>query len=251
MKYLLRFFYMLSCLLVILLCSCTSTVPSLKIDSNQAIVVKTADWNASVAVLQAYEREGKGSSWVAVGKKIPAVIGRNGMGWGAGIHQIADVKSEQVKKEGDGKAPAGIFRLGSVFGYEPVEMAAGVRMPYRQLIPAARCVDDSQSKYYNRIVDADFVKPDWSSSEEMLRKDTLYRFGIVIDHNVNPVIAGKGSCIFLHIWEGANKGTSGCTAVSAEDMEMLLLWLIPETKPIFVQLPEDEYSRVRKAWDLP
>jgi D-alanyl-D-alanine dipeptidase len=112
-------------------------------------------------------------------------------------------------------------------------------------------VDDSRSLYYNRIVDATLVRPDWSSSEEMLRKDMLYRFGIVIEHNVNPVIAGRGSCIFLHIWEGAKNGTSGCTAISVEDMEMLLLWLIPEAKPILVQLPDEEYTRVRKAWDLP
>ncbi len=243
----------ISGLLIFILCSCTPavTVPSLKIDSNQAVVVKTADWNTSVAVLQAYERETKDSSWVAVGKKIPAVIGRNGLGWGSGLHPMAEVKSGPIKKEGDEKAPAGVFRLSSAFGYDPVEMNAWLRMPYRQLTSASRCVDDSLSSQYNRIVDANLVKQDWSSSEEMLRKDILYRLGIVIDHNANPVMAGEGSCIFLHIWGGAMKGTSGCTAVSSEDLEMLLLWLIPEAKPILVQLPEEEYLRVRIAWDLP
>jgi len=232
-------------------CAPALTVPPVKMESRQAIVVRTADWNVSAAVLQAYEKEVESSSWVAVGKKIPAVVGRNGLGWGAGLHPRADEKSGPAKKEGDGKAPAGIFRLGSAFGYDPSEMTGWIRIPYQQMTATMQCVDDGRSSHYNRIVDAGRFKPDWSGGEEMLRKDDLYRLGIEVDHNVNPVVAGSGSCIFLHIWGGPLQGTAGCTAMDGENMEMLLLWLVPEAKPILVQLPEEEYARVREPWGLP
>jgi len=226
-------------------------VPPAKMASRQAIVVKTAGWNASEAVLQAYERESEYSSWVAVGRKIPVVAGRNGMGWGDGLHQAGDAKSGPVKREGDGRAPAGIFRLGSAFGYDRAEMTSWIRIPYKQMTAAHRCVNDVHSIYYNRIVDAGQVRPDWSSSEEMLRRDNLYHLGIVVDHNVDPVASGRGSCIFLHVWEGPARGTSGCTAMDKEDLELLLLWLLPEAGPVLVQLPEAEYAKIRDVWGLP
>lgn len=242
-------------LMIIIFGACTpaATVSPAKmeIESRQAIVVRAADWNASTAVLQAYEREAGGSSWVAVGKKIPVVIGRNGMGWGAGLHRGGDVKSGPVKREGDGRSPAGIFLLGSAFGDDPAEMTSWIRIPYQQMTSAHRCVDDARSSSYNRIVDAGRVKPDWSSCEEMRRKDDLYRLGIVVDHNANPVIPGRGSCIFLHVLSGSSQGTAGCTAMDREDLEMLLLWLVPEARPVLVQLPEEEYARLRERWDLP
>jgi len=232
-------------------CAPALTVPPVKMESRQAIVVRTADWNVSAAVLQAYEKEVESSSWVAVGKKIPAVVGRNGLGWGAGLHPRADEKSGPAKKEGDGKAPAGIFRLGSAFGYDPSEMTGWIRIPYQQMTATQQCVDDVQSIYYNRIVDAGQVEADWSSYEEMRRKDDLYRWGIVVDYNVDPVVTGRGSCIFLHVWEGPAQGTAGCTAMDTEDIKMLLRWLNPEAGPVLVQLPEEEYARLRDALNLP
>jgi len=221
------------------------------LDPRQAVVVRTADWNASAAVLQAYERGAKGSSWVAVGKKIPAVVGRNGLGWGVGLHPRAAEKSGPVKKEGDGKAPAGIFRLRSAFGYDPAASTEEIRIPYQQMTATHQCVDDMHSIYYNRIVDAGQVKPNWSSYEEMRRKDDLYRFGVVVDHNLHPVVAGRGSCIFLHTWERPVQGTSGCTAMEMDDLKRLLRWLNPDARPVLVQLPEEEYARLREAWNLP
>jgi len=240
-------------LLLIVISACTPavTVIPAKHEPRQAIVVKTADWNASAAILQAYEREGEGSSWVAVGKKIPAIVGRNGLGWGAGIHPREDAKSGPEKREGDGKSPAGIFPLGSAFGYETAEMTAWVGIPYQQMTATHKCVDDVHSKYYNLIIDSSQVKQDWSSCEEMLRKDDLYRLGIVVNHNGAPVAAGKGSCIFLHVWKGPSQGTAGCTAIAGEDLEMLLIWLAPQAGPVLVQLPEAEYERLRALWNLP
>jgi zinc D-Ala-D-Ala dipeptidase len=49
------------------------------------------------------------------------VVGRNGLAWGIGVVPTDDaqVRSESapVKREGDGRAPAGIFALSTAFGY--------------------------------------------------------------------------------------------------------------------------------------
>ena len=220
----------------------------------QAVIVKTANWKDHQGSLQCYERSSTNETWKAVGGSIPVVVGRNGLGWGVGLHQ-ADMDTPRdggkEKREGDGRAPAGIFRLSSAFGYAPAKEAGEIKLPYTQAAPSLRCVDDTQSRHYNRIVDSALIKPDWKSAEEMRRMDDQYRMGIVVDHNTNPVIPGRGSCIFIHIWKGSDAGTAGCTAMSQENMERLLRWLDPSSNPVLIQLPEGTYRKLRTAWDLP
>jgi D-alanyl-D-alanine dipeptidase len=124
-------------------------------------------------------------------------------------------------------------------------------MPYLSLAKSVECVDDTNSKFYNQIVDRDQVAPDWNSSEHMLRPDELYRLGLVINHNARPSQPGGGSCIFMHIWLGPGRGTVGCTAMPAERLESILAWLNPVKKPLLVQLPVAQYQRLQKAWKLP
>jgi D-alanyl-D-alanine dipeptidase len=223
--------------------------------SRQALVVKTANWKAHQGSLQCYERSSTNETWKAVGEAIPVVVGRNGLGWGVGLHPGADTEAPRdngpEKREGDGRAPAGIFRLSSAFGYVPAKEASGIKMPYMQATPSLRCVDDAQSHYYNRIVDSALIKPDWKSAEEMRRVDDQYQLGIVVDHNANPVIPGRGSCIFIHIWKGPDAGTAGCTAMSQDNMERLLRWLDPSANPVLIQFPEGTCRKLQTAWDLP
>lgn len=216
----------------------------------QAVVVTTTDWDRIEGVLQGYERKDSDTPWERMLGPIPVVVGKNGMGWGAGIHPLP-LPEGPVKQEGDGKAPAGIFRLSSAFGYAPAGEVSRIAMPYRQATAQLLCIDDAGSAYYNRLVDATRVKADWQGHEKMRRRDDLYRFGIVIDHNMDPTVAGRGSCIFMHIWQGPSKGTAGCTAMAAQHLERLLIWLNPVAMPILVQLPEREYGRLRTPWQLP
>jgi zinc D-Ala-D-Ala dipeptidase len=216
----------------------------------QAVVVTTKNWSSQNATLQRFERDNGSSSWKPVGKKMKAVVGRKGLGWGRGLNAPAP-EDIPVKREGDGRAPAGIFKLGKAFGYATGVQVSRIRMPYRQSLASDRCVDDPASPLYNRIVDTSEVKREWKSDEEMLRKDDQYRLGIFIEHNTNPVNSGSGSCIFFHIWKREGEGTSGCTAVSQEDMEELLRWLDPAASPILIQMPRNEYGRMKKEWGLP
>ena len=46
----------------------------------------------------------------------------------------------------------------------------------------------------------------------------LYKYGAVINYNTNPIIKGKGSAIFLHIWRNENEVTAGCVATSEKNL---------------------------------
>jgi L,D-peptidoglycan transpeptidase YkuD (ErfK/YbiS/YcfS/YnhG family) len=217
----------------------------------QALVVRTDGWESVQATVQRYERAGPHAPWTAVGEAVPAVVGRSGLGWGEGLHETP-AGMGPVKREGDGRAPAGIYRLSSAFGYAPAAAMPWVRLPYRQSTGESQCVDDGKSRSYNQIVDVRNVgRPDWTSHEEMLRPDSLYRLGVFVDHNVHPAAAGRGSCIFLHIWAGPATGTAGCTAFAPAALEEIVRWMDPARRPVLVQLPRAEYDLLRGAWSLP
>ena len=229
--------------------------------SAQMIVVTTPDWNAVGGRLQRYERANTHEEWRPVGEPIAIVVGKNGMAWGIGVIATDDpnvrAASDPVKREGDGKAPAGIFALGTAFGYASQPLR-GIKTPYLNLTASIECVDDSGSKHYNHLVDRSVVAPDWNSSEGMRNAGESYRWGIVLDHNgivagstTKPPEPGGGSCIFLHIWHSHDLGTSGCTAMPQVELETLLTWLDPLRKPLLVQLPERTYERLTNRWMLP
>jgi hypothetical protein len=229
--------------------------------STQMIVVNTPNWNEVQGTLQRYERGTIYETWRPVGEPIAIVVGKNGMGWGIGVVATDDPKvrldSDPVKKEGDGKSPAGVFSLGTAFG-DSSQPLPGLKTPYLQLTPSIECVDDSSSKYYNRVVDRSAVVPDWNSSEHMRSVGEASRWGIVVGHNggdmtsdANPPVSGSGSCVFLHIWGTSTHGTAGCTAMPQNQLETLLTWLDPTRKPLLVQLPALEYARLSRRMGLP
>jgi L,D-peptidoglycan transpeptidase YkuD (ErfK/YbiS/YcfS/YnhG family) len=218
--------------------------------TRQLVLVLVKDWESVDGAMQCYERADVDAPWQAIGTSAPVVVGRNGLAWGRGLHDPQS--SGPGKTEGDGKAPAGAFRLSCAFGYAPTDQAGAVKLPYLQLTSALECVDDAQSAHYNQIIDRSLLTaPDWRSSEQMLRPDERYRWGVVVDHNADPALPQAGSCIFLHIWERASVGTAGCTAMEPARLEGLLRWLDPATRPVLVQLPEREFQRLRSRWELP
>src|SRR5687767_14010219 len=152
-------------------------------ESRQVILVTTSGWNEINGEMRLYERDAVNDDWNAAGQKITVAVGRNGMAWGSGLHGGA-IGAGVTKQEGDGRSPAGVFSLGSAFGYAPPEQAGEVKLPYVQAVATLECVDDPQSAYYNRMIDpASVENPDWNSAERMRRDDDQYRWGVVVDHN--------------------------------------------------------------------
>ena len=109
-------------------------------------------------------------------------------------------------------------------------------------------VDDKESDYYNQWVSLrdESVSKDWHSYERMNREDGLYEFGMVVNHNMNPVKAGYGSAIFLHLWKHSQHATAGCTAMSKKNLHFLMNWANSKKNPLLVQVPINELTEYVK-----
>jgi len=196
-------------------------IDSLKIsESSQALVV-TND-HPSSSIVNIYALGKKDNKWEKVGDVIDGVIGKNGFA------------NPDEKREGDGKSPSGIFPLRMAFGYDKF---IRTKLPYRQTLPDDLWIDDVNATDYNRWVKKDDTKA--VSYEKMKRDDNLYKYGIVIEYNTDPVIKGHGSAIFLHVWGGKNISTEGCVAVSEENIVRILDWLDPQALPLIIMGTEN------------
>lgn len=132
------------------------------------------------------------------------VVGKNG------------VASIGKKKEGDLKTPAGLYPIGEAFGTQPLAL----KMDYKYITADDKFIDDINSKSYNTWVSG---STDAKSYESMLIEP--YNYGAVINYNMNPTIAGKGSAIFIHLWRSPNSPTAGCIALEKKHLLMMLHWL--------------------------
>jgi len=207
--------------------------------TKQLIVVTTPNFSSSSGVLQRYQKVG--NKWQKVGKKLNIKVGKNGLAWGVGLHQIPK-NATLIKKEGDGKAPAGIFKLGAAFGYNHFKTV----YPYKVYKEYHHCVDDIKSKYYNHIVNSHKIKKDYSSFEHMKFSKNYYKYGIAVLHNHfgKDAIRGNGSCIFIHI---KSIPTAGCTAIAKEqDIKELIKWLNPTLNPLLIQAPKTQIAKLLK-----
>jgi D-alanyl-D-alanine dipeptidase len=225
------------------------------------IVVITPDWDSVQGTLTRYELKPKVVDdrlqgmvtrweWEKISEPIPVVVGRSGLAWDPELaRQYPDLYPGPVKHEGDGRSPAGGFQLKrGTFGF--ASSLPGSRM-YIPLTSAIECVDDPASHYYAQIVDRTQVdQVDWNSSEKM-RSVPGYRWGVVVNYNMDNPVRGDGSCIFLHQWSGPASGTAGCTAMAANDIETIVGWVDGKERAVLVQLPKTEYNRLRKHWGLP
>jgi L,D-peptidoglycan transpeptidase YkuD (ErfK/YbiS/YcfS/YnhG family) len=180
------------------------------------LVVSKSSWFFKDMVT-VYALEKQQDKWNIIWEPISAVIGKNGFA------------NPGEKREGDGRTPSGIFLLDLAFGYD---VLINTLMPYRQVLPDDIWVDDVNASDYNRWVKKENTSA--KSYEKMKRDDNLYKYGIVIDYNTNPVIKGNGSAIFFHVWASEDITTEGCVAVSENDIIRILAWLNPAAKPVII-----------------
>ncbi|UPT76524.1 hypothetical protein MN086_05590 [Sulfurovum sp. XGS-02] len=204
------------------------TLITLQAQTKQLLVVTTKNWSTPIGTLQRYELDD--TRWKKVGDVIEIKLGRNGLGWGIGLHEVPK-DAQIIKKEGDGKSPAGIFKLKQAFGYAPFN----VKYPYKVYEETDHCVDDVNSKYYNKIVDSTQVDVDYKSKEHMKFPKDYYKYGIVVDHNhidEDGAVKGAGSCIFMHI---KDVPTAGCTVMHESEIQEIIKWLDADKYPLLLQ----------------
>jgi len=189
----------------------------------QQLLDKHADGAARVIVVT--ERDGTG------GKKNRALVrayaGVDGVwtlrfstdGW------LGKNGFRQVKREGDGATPTGVFTFSRVFGNAD---DPGALLPYTKISPNDVWVDDPASKFYNQWASADAPDVDWSSAERLADYGKQYKYVAAIDYNTSPIVPGKGSAIFLHVATGSP--TAGCVAVSEAAMVFFLGFIEKDTR---------------------
>jgi L,D-peptidoglycan transpeptidase YkuD (ErfK/YbiS/YcfS/YnhG family) len=115
-----------------------------------------------------------------------------------------------AKREGDGCTPSGRFSLRRVL-YRPDRVPTPVTsLPTDSLAPDQGWCDDPRHQDYNRLVQLPFS----ASHEKLWRDDNLYDVIVVLGHNDDPPIAGKGSAIFMHVAGPDYLPTEGCVALS-------------------------------------
>ena len=214
-----KFFLIIGCSFILNSCttlhptsSSLTTLKTLDKTVGQAIVVEDLAGSDVPQTLTLWEK--KNGQWKSVFKPMLATAGRKGFA------------PEGEKREGDGRTPSGVYPLGIAFGYAP---SVKTKLNYRQVSNEDFWVDDSESPQYNQWVKG---SPQAKSFERLKRDDDLYKYGIVIEYNTNPIIPGKGSAIFMHVWRGLNYPTAGCVAISERNMIKILSWLDPSQNPV-------------------
>jgi uncharacterized protein YijF (DUF1287 family)/L,D-peptidoglycan transpeptidase YkuD (ErfK/YbiS/YcfS/YnhG family) len=212
----------------------------------QLIAVVSDDWASPRATLRRFARDGAGA-WRAQGKALAVAIGHAGYGWGRGLHGAGapEGRPGPIKREGDGRAPAGVFALGTLYGSAP--RSPSRRWPYVRAGADLRCVDDPGAREYATMVS---IPPGERTphGEAMLRADGMYALALVVEHNTRAVSPGAGSCIFVHVGDAAEP-TIGCTALPMRALRALAAWLEPGA--VLVALPRAEYARFAPEWRLP
>lgn len=182
--------------------------------AGQRVVVSAPSAGSTTATLTAYQRTTTG--WRVAYGPFTAYLGYNGFA------------APGTKREGDGRTPSGSYGFGFAFG---VDADPGVHLAYR-LVTGPNIVwdDDPSSSHYNQWVDSSTTDP--GADPEPMDNTPAYDYGAVIDYNTDPVVAGAGSAIFLHVSTGGP--TAGCVSLPMGELLEVLRWLDPSQQPTIV-----------------
>jgi len=146
---------------------------------------------------------------VAAGRAVPVALGRSGI--------------SPDKREGDGRTPAGGWRILALLYRPDAGPRPITRLPCRPLRPNDGWCDAPGHRRYNRPVTLPFP----ASHERMWRDDGLYDLVLVLDHNIRPRISGRGSAVFVHLARPGFAATEGCVALRRGDLRRLVARLAP------------------------
>ncbi|MTD93413.1 hypothetical protein GIW81_03565 [Hyphomicrobium sp. xq] len=185
--------------------------------ATRLIIVTVPDMTSVKGTLHTFERRSPAdATWLRSGPPEAAVVGATGIGWSEDFDYLAK-KDEPVKREGDKRTPAGIFRVAGPFGFEANKVAG-----YTKLEPGRSfCVDDPTSLFYGKIVSKQLAATT-KSAEDMSAVPGLKR-ALMVDYPARRG-AKAGSCIFIHVWDGAEAGTKARIGMPEERVSVLQEW---------------------------
>jgi len=143
------------------------------------------------------------------GREIPCALGRGG------------VRAD--KREGDGATPIGRFPIRRVMFREDRLGKLTTALPAAAIARDDGWCDDADDAAYNKPVKLPYA----GRTESMWRDDHVYDAVVILGHNDDPVVAGAGSAIFLHMAKPEYTGTEGCVAVARDDLFKVLKALKP------------------------
>ena len=217
--------------------------------SSQCVVGVADGWNSTHVTLSYFEKTG--GQWKQIGGEWKGRLGSKGLVWGRGLH--TNPSGAVLKKEGDGKSPAGVFDIGGVWGAH-ASVKKHPKTFYHQVTTRDLWVEDGSSKYYNQFLTLDHEPATaWEKKAQMKQNDYPQSLKMFIAHNAAPgVVANGGSSIFFHIWrrDGA-AATAGCTTMVEEKLRTLIATVDPGRRPLYVLLPRAEYEKLKPVWKLP
>jgi L,D-peptidoglycan transpeptidase YkuD (ErfK/YbiS/YcfS/YnhG family) len=149
--------------------------------------------------------------------------------WGAGARRCAvglNGIGEKLR-EGDGLTPIGRWALRRVlYRADRIETPPRTQLPLAEIEPDDAWCDVPGDPNYNRLVRLPYASLD----ERLWREDSLYDLIVVVGFNDSPVVAGKGSAIFLHVVRPDYGPTQGCVGLSREDLVEAVAQLVPSDR---------------------
>lgn len=128
------------------------------------------------------------------------------------------VISAEMKREGDGASPMGIWPIRRVLYRADRGPPPATELPFFAIRPDDGWCDAPGDVAYNRPVSLPYP----ASAETLFRDDHVYDLIVVLGYNDDPVRDGMGSAIFLHLERPERTPTEGCVALSRTDLERFL-----------------------------
>ena len=121
---------------------------------------------------------------------------------------------KQKEREGDFITPKGKFKLIKIYYRSDRIKKINSTLKTIKIKKNMGWCDDVSSNYYNKQIKISKK----IGHEKLHRKDNLYDIIVVLNYNLNPIIKGKGSAIFLHVAKKNYNKTQGCIALKKNEL---------------------------------
>jgi L,D-peptidoglycan transpeptidase YkuD (ErfK/YbiS/YcfS/YnhG family) len=125
---------------------------------------------------------------------------------------------KQKEREGDFITPKGKFKLIKIYYRSDRVKKINSTLKIIKIKKNMGWCDDVSSNYYNKQIKINKK----ISHEKLHRKDNVYDIIVVLNYNLNPIIKGKGSAIFLHVAKKNYNKTQGCIALKKNELLSLI-----------------------------